>query len=441
VNNPAFDPVFDFAVYRKILRNNLTGSSRTKSIFLFDTWSPADNLHVSLGVRWNWTNVKNYLESEVGKDPYNYVPADLQRLRCAVPGEPAQNKGLFTCSTGDYDYRSFNPSLGVTWEFKENVSAYTNVSRGARAPTVIELGCANDKTKDNTVGSTNYQQGCSIPTSLSADPYLKQVRSTAYELGLRGADTNLDWNIGLFRTDLTDDILFVPLGRKNRGVFDNFGQTLRQGLEMGVKWAWGNDKFSLNYTLMKATFESSARLVNPANSSNNQNSNGVNAQAYVDIKPGDELPGMPNHIMQASWNHRFNDKFDATLSMIMHSSSYVRGNENNEHQPRDKQGIELYDYIGDGTIPGYAVFNFRANYKVSPGINMFLKVDNIFDREYSTAGNLALTPFNAAGRFMTGTNQASSEWNNTTFIGPGAPRAAWIGLSIDWNWKNKAFKD
>lgn len=441
VNNPVFDPLFDFAVYRNILRNNLTGSSRTKSIFLFDTWSPRDNLHVSMGVRWNWTNVKNYLEAEVGKDPYNYTPADLQRLRCAVPGEPAQNKGLFTCTSGDYDYRSFNPSLGVTWEFKENLSAYTNVSRGARAPTVIELGCANDKTKDNTVGSTNYQQGCSIPTSLSADPYLKQVRSTAYELGLRGTETDLDWNIGLFRTDLTDDILFVPLGRKNRGVFDNFGQTLRQGLEMGVKWAWGNERFSLNYTLMKATFESSARLVNPANSSNSQNSNNVNAQAYVDVKAGDELPGMPNHIMQASWNHRFNDQFDTTLSMIMHSSSYVRGNENNEHQPRDKEGIEFYDYIGDGSIPGYAVFNFRANYKVSPGINMFLKVDNIFDREYSTAGNLALTPFNAAGRFLTGTNQAASEWNNTTFIGPGAPRAVWIGFSIDWNWKSKSFKD
>lgn len=441
VNNPVFDPVYDFAVFRKVLRNNLTGSSRTKSIFLFDTWSPTDSVHVSLGGRFNWTNVKNYLEAEVGKDPYNYDDGDLTRLRCKLPGESATTAGLFVCTHGDYDYRSFNPSVGVTWDFKENVSAYTNISRGARTPTVIELGCANDKTKDNTVGSTNYQQGCSIPTSLSADPYLKQVRSTAYELGLRGSDNSLDWNIGLFRTDLTDDILFVPLGRKNRGVFDNFGATMRQGLEMGIKWAGGDDKFSLNYTLMKATFESPARLVNPANSSNSQNSSGVNAQAYVDVKPGDELPGMPNHIVQANWNHRFTNKLDATLSMVMHSSSYVRGNENNQHEPRVKEGIEYYDYIGKGSTPGYAVFNLRVNYKISQGVNMFLKLDNVFDREYSTAGNLALSPFNAAGQFMVGTVQSASEWNNTTFIGPGAPRAAWIGISMDWNWKNKSLKD
>lgn len=441
VTNPAFDPVFDFAVFRKILRNNLTGSSRTKSIFIFDTWSPTDNLHVSMGARFNWTNVKNYLEAEVGKDAYNYNFTDLNKLRCSSPSDPINAVGLFTCTTGDYDYRSFNPSLGVTWEFKENVSAYTNLSRGSRAPTVIELGCANDKTKDNTPGSTNYQDGCSIPTSLSADPYLKQVRSTAYEVGFRGSDADWDWNIGLFRTDLTDDILFVPVGRKNRGVFDNFGKTMRQGLEMGLKGVWGDNKFSLNYTLMKATFETPARFVNDANSSNTQNSSGSNAQAYVDIKPGDELPGMPNHIIQANWNHRFTDKFDATLSMVMHSSSYVRGNENNEHQPRNRTGIERYDYIGNGTIPGYAVFNLHANYKISPGINMFVKINNIFDREYSTAGNLALTPFNAAGKFQTGTNPTTSEWNNSTFIGPGAPRAVWIGLSVDWNWKNKALKD
>jgi iron complex outermembrane recepter protein len=441
VDEPGFDPEFDVGVFRKILRNNLTGSSATKSIFLLDTWSPRDDLHISFGGRFNWTNVKNYLEAEVGKDPYNYVPRDLTRLRCRQPGEPATTSGLFRCSSGDYDYRSFNPSLGVTWEIKEDLASYANISRGARTPTVIELGCANDKTKSNELGSTNYQAGCSIPTSLSADPYLKQIRSTAYETGLRGENAGFDWNFGFFRTELTDDILFVPIGRKNRGVFDNFGSTLRQGFEMGVKGVWGKNNFSLNYTYMKATFESDARVVNPANSSNTQNAAGSVSQAYVDIHPGDQIPGMPNNIVQASWGHKFSEKFDATLSMVMHSFSYVRGNENNEHKARDKEGIEPYDFIGSGSIPGYAVFNLRANYKIRPGVTLFVKADNIFNREYSTAGNLGLTPFNSAGQFQSGVNQSSSQWNNTTFIGPGAPRAAWIGLSIDFDWKNKTFKD
>jgi iron complex outermembrane recepter protein len=439
VSNPsAYDEAGYDSAYMTFVRNDLDGSSKTKSAFLYDVWSPLDNLHISMGARWNWTNVKNTLFSDTVRF-HNFTTNDLSplRQRCLTPGDTSPSRGRYICSTGDYDYRSFNPSLGVTWEVNDNLSTYTNVSRGARTPTVIELGCANDPTKSSAPGSTNYQFGCSIPTSLSSDPYLKQIRSTAYEAGFRGQDARWDWNVGYFRTEITDDILFVPLGRKNRGVFNNFGRTMREGLEFGLKGDFDKDRFSLNYTFMAATFESSSRIINDANSTNGQTVGSNSAQAFVDVRSGDDIPGMPNHIVQANWNHKFTDKFDTTLSMVMHSSSYVRGNENNQHQPRQALTGERYDYIGDGSIPGYAVFNLRANYRFSPGVNAFIKFDNIFDRNYSTAGALGRNPFNVSGNFQTNTNS----WNNTTFIGPGAPRALWIGLSLDWDWKNKAFKD
>ena len=444
------DPIFGvrgfFPAYMVIDRNDLSGSSKTKSIFLFDNWSISENVQVSLGGRFNWTNVKNNLRSDTGKEFYNFTNNDLlpERQVCLVEGDVSPTRGRFVCSKGDYDYRSFNPSVGLNWDLKEAMSAYANISRGSRTPTVIELGCANDPTKSSVVGSTNFQYGCSIPTSLTSDPYLKQVRSTSYEIGFRGESSGLEWNVGAFRTELKDDILFVPLGRRNRGVFDNFGATLRQGVEMGLKGGFDNDKFSINYTWMRATFESPARIVNDANSANGSTVAANAAQAYIYVQPGDQLPGMPNHILQANWNHRFNERFDATLSMVMHSFSFVRGNENNEHESRAATNAivagsnrDPYDYIGQGYIPGYAIFNLRANYKWRPGVNVFLKVDNIFDREYSTAGVLGRTPFNSAGQFQTNTN----DWNNTTFIGPGAPRAAWIGLSLDWDWKSRALKD
>jgi iron complex outermembrane recepter protein len=441
-NKEFFEDAGFNGAYYIVDRNNLKGSSKTKSAFVSDTWSPTDDLHVTVGARFNWTNVKNTLVSDNGKELHAFTASDYAAIkqRCLTPGDTSATRGRYACSSGDYDYRSFNPSLGVTWEIKEDLTTYGNISRGSRTPTVIELGCANDKTKSAAIGSTNYQVGCSIPTSLSSDPYLKQVRSTAYEAGFRGGEEGWDWNIGLFRTELKDDILFVPLGRKNRGVFDNFGSTLRQGIEMGLKGGFDNDKFSLNYTFMKATFESSQRVINDANSTNTQTVAAA-AQAYVTIESGDELPGMPNHILQANWNHKFSDKFDATLSMVMHSSAYVRGNENNDHHPRGPISgpsvTERYSYIGDGATSGYAVFHLRANYQFSPGVKMFVRLDNIFDREYATAGDLGRNPFNAAGQFQTNSNL----WNNTTFIGPGAPRSAWIGLSLDWDWKNKAFKD
>ncbi|WP_124551947.1 TonB-dependent receptor [Methylophilus methylotrophus] len=446
VTNPIFGVRGFFPAYMTIDRNDLKGTSQTKSAFIFDQWSINDNLQLSLGGRLNWSNVKNTLRSDTGKEFYNFTSSDLlpERQVCLIPGDVSPTRGRFVCSEGDYDYRSFNPSLGVNWDLKEAMSAYANISRGARTPTVIELGCANDKTKSNAIGSTNFQYGCSIPTSLSSDPYLKQVRSTSYETGLRGQNGGFEWNIGVFRTELKDDILFVPLGRRNRGVFDNFGATLRQGMEMGLKGSFDNDKFSLNYTWMKATFESSSRIVNDANSSNGATVAANAAQAFVNVEPGDQLPGMPNHIIQANWNHRFNEKFDATLSMVMHSSSFVRGNENNDHEPRPASNVTVggtnrdpYDYIGEGYIPGYAVFNLRANYKWRPGVNMFIKIDNIFDRDYSTAGVLGRNPFNSSGQFQTNV----ADWNNTTFIGPGAPRSAWVGISIDWDWKNKSLRD
>lgn len=447
-NSDYFNNLGLIAAQIPITRNQLTGSSVTKSVFVSDTWSPTETLHLTIGARFNHNRVKNDLRSERGiglyqfDDPAAYFnPANN---RCAVGGGDATAR--FICTKGDYMYRSFNPSVGVAWEVKPDLVAYGNVSRGSRTPSVIELGCAIDRTQ--IVGDVNYQFGCAIPTSLTADPYLKQVRSTSYEAGTRGvSNEGLNWNLSFFRTELTDDILFVPLGRKNRGVFDNFGATLRQGIEASMSGVWGAHKLSLNYTWMKATFESAATIINPNNSSNVP----VSAQNNVYIKPGDELPGMPNHIVQANWNYTVNKKLDLTLNMVMHSSSFVRGNENNDHQARAATNVELnglnrdpYDYIGSGSVPGYAIFNLRANYKFENGFSLFARLDNVFDREYATAGNLGRTPFTpasgAAATDASGFNYNSDQWKNTTFIGPGAPRAAWFGLSYDLDWKQRKLK-
>ena len=60
------------------------------------------------------------------------------------------------------------------------------------------------------------------------------------------------------------------------------------------------------------------------------------------------------------------------------------------------------------------------------------RVDNVFDTSYVTAGDLALNPF-TAGRWGTrdaaGFNYNSNDWTHSTFVGPGAPRAAWIGVT------------
>lgn len=438
-----------------VIRNNLRGTSKTEGIFATDTWSPVDTLHITYGARLNWAHVKNTLISDRAADFYQFDPAanglnalnDPARQVCRK--SPNDAFARFICTDGDYKYRSFNPSIGLAWEVTNNITTYSNISRGSRVPSVIELGCAKDDSGLEG-NSQNFQYGCSIPTSLSADPYLKQVRSTAYEAGLRGNADKFEWNFGVFKTDLVDDILFVPLGQKNRGVFDNFGRTRRAGVEMGFKGSWGKSTFGMNYTFLKATFESNAQLINDANSSNT----GVTtSQAFVNISPGDELPGMPNHILQANWNYQFTPKFDATLSMVAHSEAFVRGNENNEHEARAATRInirDLYNFTGPGMTSGYAVLNLRANYKFENGITIFARLDNVLNKEYATAGNLGRNPFTPNGTFqiapaVSANQRTDRNWVNSTFITPGAPRAMWIGINFDWDWdkvkRSQSIKD
>ncbi len=70
-------------------------------------------------------------------------------------------------------------------------------------------------------------------------------------LGFGGRVT---WNLGLFRTDLTDDILLVQSDIQGRGFFRNAGDTRRQGIEAGLAWRGERLGLSLDYALIDATF-------------------------------------------------------------------------------------------------------------------------------------------------------------------------------------------
>src|SRR5581483_6783674 len=97
---------------------------------------------------------------------------------------------------------------------------------------------------------------------------LAQVVARTFELGVRGrvrrARTKLEYSAAAFRTANAHDILFVSAGPvANQGYFTNVGDTRRQGLEASL---WGRRtvgdggtrvEWSLRYTLLEATFETS----------------------------------------------------------------------------------------------------------------------------------------------------------------------------------------
>ena len=76
---------------------------------------------------------------------------------------------------------------------------YASYAESNRAPTPAELSCAS------------LASPCSLANFFTRDPDLKQVVAHTVEVGVRGqahpfTRANLSWNVGLFRSNLDDDI-------------------------------------------------------------------------------------------------------------------------------------------------------------------------------------------------------------------------------------------
>jgi outer membrane receptor protein involved in Fe transport len=108
-------------------------------------------------------------------------------------------------------------------------------------------------------------------------------------------------------------------------------------------------------------------------------------------------------------------KMDLGLSVVAVSGSLVRGNENGGHS------ADGSSYLGSGRLPGYAVFNLSVAQQVSQSLKVFGAVNNLFDRDYATSGQLGPYAFTGSGAYTNG-------GQGTTFYTPGAPRSFWLGL-------------
>jgi outer membrane receptor protein involved in Fe transport len=458
--NPQF-----IGAMQPISNNNFEGTNTTKSVYFSETWTPVPTWNFSASGRYNQTQTKNKIAARYGlgaigigdldgrPDLYNTCDGD-----CTVNRPPVNyRESRFLLSpldppeTEKFSFHSFNPSLGATWQAKENLNIFVNWAKGTRTPSVIELGCAFDDTPTPGLGgalepkSLAENRQCTLPTTLSGDPFLPQIRATTYDIGMRGSfagllgTENIEWNLGAYQTDLKDDIYFVAVGGSS-GFFDSIGKTRRRGLEAGLsgkKDKWG---FSLNYGLTDATFQDDFLMVNEDNSSAFYFS-GYDT-SVIHVKKDNRMPGVPLHNLNASVSYEVTPKWQVGVSAVLHSESFVRGNENNEH----KVGVVQTRGLGSGgdasrqptsnpgTVPGYAVFNFQTSYKFNTEWTATMLVNNVFDREYFTAGRLGRNPFSpsidgAIG--IDGYNHNSNDWLSTNFIAPSAPRGIWISL----NWQ------
>ena len=297
---------------------------------------------------------------------------------------------ITTALNGGGSYGRFNPTAGATFRISPNLSLFANYAEANRAPTPLELGCADPN------------RPCMIDNFLVSDPPLKQVVARTVEFGARGSfklpdllPGAFDWSAGVYRTLSTDDILNVPSAISGRGYFVNAGRTLRQGVETSLAYKDERLFAYLNYTYTDATFRDTIELGSP----NNPLAMALGLSS-IRVTPGAHLPSTPKHRLKAGADFALTPAWKIGGDVTYVSSAWLRGDE-----------INLF-----AKLSPYALVNLRTSYQVTKEFQIYGLVENAFNARPKTFG-----------AFFDPTQVAFANLSDPRTVSIAPPIAAYIG--------------
>ena len=336
----------------------VNGQNAYSNVFATDTFSIFDWLHAIASMNWMQAQVQTF--DKIGTD------LNGNNLYSRVNPSAGFTVNPFDAFTLDTPLKDF--------------TTYFNYNEGFRAPTAVELSCANPEAP------------CTLPNSFVSDPLLKAVVSHTLEIGARSKISDLlKWNFALYQTRNTNDILFLNSpGSVINGYFQNVGATQRGGVEVGLSGlVLESLNWYLSYGFVDATYQTTAQLGNSLGSQT--------------VTPGDRIPSIPQDTIKfgAEYEIYHDWFFGGDLQYV--SSQYARGDNAN-----------FYPQIAN-----YAVVNLNSRYVVTENIEFFAMGRNIFDQHYSS--------FSQLGQNFFQNNQATQFW------GPGAPATGYAGIRIHWD--------
>jgi len=338
----------------------LRTTNQYSGLYALDTFDVTNAFSLTGGGRFNVANIR--LEDQIG-----------------------------SALNGQDTYTRFNPIIGGTYKITSGLTAYAGYSEANRAPTPLELGCADPA------------HPCIIAAFLVSDPPLKQVVSHTVEAGLRGTgDLNigtLGWKLGAFRSDNSDDILAIPSPvLQGFGYFQNVGRTRRQGIEAEVSLRSSTLQLYASYALVDARFLDALQV--------GSNSPFADVNGNVQILPGNRIPAIPRNRIKAGFDYSVTDAFKVGGDALFVDSQYFVGDESNQAQ----------------RLPSYAVFNLHASYQIDKTFQIYARADNIFDNRYATYGTFFDT--GAVPNFANG----GAPFTDPRSVSPARPRAFYAGL-------------
>ena len=281
----------------------------------------------------------------------------------------ADRSGTAAELNGSHGYTHFNPLAGISWKITDTLTAFGNYSEANRAPTPLELDCAD------------ASKPCLLEGSLVADPPLKQVVAHTGELGLRGvlaaAGGTLTWNASLFRTDSDNDIVALASTIQGRGYFTNVAATRRQGIDLAGRFSSGNWSTYVSYSFLDATYQFTGALASPNNPS-------ADADGNVAVTPGRHIPLNPANSVKAGGDWTILPGLTLGADLIFTGSQFYDGDQGNQN----------------AKLPSFTTVSLHGTYDVAPGWQIFGVVDNLFDSHASSYGTY-FDPDDTTGLYST----------------------------------------
>lgn len=341
---------------------DIKSNNQRYGIFVTSTIDATDRLSVTASARFDFASLK--------LSGTSCIDNDLCDLAAGV--------GQATAVTGEHTYQRLNPSLGFTYLLAPDLTVFGNYAEGFRTPSAIELACADPAAP------------CSgVPNAFGADPELQAVVSKTYEVGMRGNVSNLlKWRTSYYRTELENDILFNQ-SSLTTGYFSNVGQTLRQGIEIGMDGKLGQLDYSMDLDRIEATYQSSFMVANTSNSA-----------AATPVQPGNFIPGIPQWVFKSRFSYPVTAQTRIGLGIQAQSSTFARGDDNN---------LDV-----NGQVAGFTTVKLDVQHSVDKRFSLYAGVNNLFDVKYATYGALA------TNNISTGASEQ--------FLSLGAPRTLYVGM-------------
>ena len=124
------------------------------------------------------------------------------------------------------------------------------------------------------------------------------------------------------------------------------------------------------------------------------------------LVPGNRIPAIPRNRIKLGFDYLVTDALKVGGDALFVGSQYFVGDESNQA----------------ARLPPYAVFNLRTSYQIDKTVQIYGRVDNIFDNRYATFGTFFDTT--AVPNFANG----GAPFTDARTVSPARPRSFYAGL-------------